>query len=154
MNKTVIIYGSKHHGNTYKLVEAIANEYGVDLIDAEEQQSADLSEYDYIGFASGIDFGRFYVSVEEFIKNNLPENKNVFFIYTCAKINTRFVDSVKSEAILKGANLMGEYGCKGYNTYGPWKMIGGMNKNHPDENEINEVLSFFKGIFEKEADVN
>ena len=32
--KTVIIYASVHHNNTKKIVDAIADEYGVDIIDA------------------------------------------------------------------------------------------------------------------------
>lgn len=31
---------------------------------------------------------------------------------------------------------LGSYGCKGYDTYGPFGLIGGINKNHPDDQEI------------------
>ena len=51
MEKAVIIYTSTHHGSTKKLAEAIANQYGIHLIDATKQRSADLSAYDLIGFA-------------------------------------------------------------------------------------------------------
>ena len=144
MKKTVIIYASTHHGSTFKLVEAIADKYDITLIDATTQSEADLSEFDLIGFASGIDFGKFYDSVEQFLTNNLPENKQVFFLYTCAKTSNSFTSSVKEKALMKGAEVLGEYGCKGYNTYGPWKLIGGMNKNHPDSDEINGAVQFFE----------
>ena len=52
--KTAIIYVSIHHGNTKKVVDAIASEYEVDLIDAAQVEMANLAEYDLIGFASGI----------------------------------------------------------------------------------------------------
>ena len=109
----------------------------------------DLSTYDFIGFASGIDFGRFYPSVEQFLKDNLPKNKKVFFLYTCAKKNTKFTEYIKKEAIDKGAVIMGEYGCRGYNTYGPWKLIGGMNKNHPSQEELEEAICFYESILNK-----
>lgn len=32
--KTVIIYASTHHKNTYKLVKAISDKHNVDIIDA------------------------------------------------------------------------------------------------------------------------
>ena len=54
--KTVIVYASIHNGNTKKLVEKIAEECKVDLIDAVQQPKADLSDYNRIGFASGIYF--------------------------------------------------------------------------------------------------
>ena len=146
MNKAVIIYASTHHGNTLKLVEAIADKYDIEKIDATKHQQTDLSGYDLIGFASGIDFGRFYDSVEQFLEKNLPENKRVFFIYTCAKISNRFTDSIKAAATQKGAIILGEYGCKGFNTYGPWKLIGGMNKNHPSKDELENCVAFFESL--------
>ena len=52
--KSVIIYASTHHGNTKKVVEAIASKCDVELIDATRVHEKNLSEYDLIGFASGI----------------------------------------------------------------------------------------------------
>ena len=155
MDKVVIIYASTHHGSTKKLVEAIAEKYDIAQIDATKQQQADLSGYDLIGFASGIDFGRFYDSVEQFLEKNLPEGKRVFFLYTCAKVSDRFTKSAKAAAMKKGAVILEEYGCKGFNTYGPWKMIGGMNKNHPSAEERSEAVRFFESLLvSRELDRN
>lgn len=144
--KTVIVYASAHHGNTYKLVKGIADQYPVDLIDAAQQSSANLQEYDVIGFASGIDFGKFYETIEKFAMENLPAEKKVFFLYTCAKDRKGFTDSMKEIAAQKKSVLLGEYGCKGFNTYGPWKIIGGMNKNHPTDKEIHQAVQFYQTI--------
>lgn len=143
--KTVIVYASTHHGNTFRLVKAIADKYPVDIIDATQQSKADLQDYDLIGFASGIDFGKFYSSVEKFAEENLPMGKQVFFIYTCAQDRKGFTNSMQVIATEKNAEIIGEYGCKGFNTYGPWKVIGGMNKNHPNDNEIAQAVEFFSG---------
>ena len=105
--------------------------------------------YDTIGFASGIDFGKFYSSVEKFLENNLPENKKVFFIFTCARVSARFTSTIKEKAKKKNAQIIGEFGCKGYNTYGPWKIVGGMNKNHPSDKELKSVIQFFHSIARK-----
>ena len=148
MAKAVIIYASTHHGNTRKLVEAIARKYAVDLIDAATQQQADLSGYDLTGFASGIDFGTFYRPVEQFLAQNLPENKRVFFLYTCARVNPRFTKTIREKALEKHAVILGEYGCRGFNTYGPWKLIGGMNKQHPDVQELEAAVRFFGSLQE------
>ena len=146
MDKAVIIYASTHHGSTRKLIEAIADRYDVHLIDATQQHSADLSAYDLIGFASGIDFGKFYESVEQFLEKNLPENKRVFFLYTCARVSDRFAETIKTAARRKGAVILGEYGCRGFNTYGPWKVIGGMNKGHPSAEELQGAVRFFESL--------
>ena len=144
MKKTVIIYASTHHGNTRKLIEAISEKYQIDIIDATEQKFANLSEYDLIGFASGIDFGKFYDAVEQFLKDNLPENKAVFFMYTCARDDKDFTYTMRTEAMKRHALLMGEDGCRGYNTYGAWKVIGGMNKHHPTKKELDGAVQFYE----------
>ena len=144
--KTVIIYASTHHKNTYKLVKAISNKHNIDLIDATKQSAADLQSYDVIGFASGIDFGKFYEVVENFARYHLPFKKQVFFLYTCAMDRKGFTDSIREIAAQKEAVVLGEYGCKGYNTYGPWKVIGGMNKKHPTQEEIASAVTFFENL--------
>lgn len=141
--KTIIVYASKHQGNTYKLAKAISEKYEIAMIDATKEAIVNLQEYDVIGFASGIDFGKFYESIENFAKNNLPRKKKVFFLYTCAMERKGFTNSMKEIVIEKEAIILGEYGCKGYNTYGPWKLIGGMNKKHPTKAEIMSAVEFF-----------
>ena len=80
--KTAIVYYSKHHGNTKKLLDAIAAENEVTLIDVTEQPSADLSGYDRIGFASGIYYNSFAKQLLSFAQDCLPEKKDVFYLFT------------------------------------------------------------------------
>ena len=147
MKKKIIIFASKHHNNTYKLVKAISDKYEITTIDATKETFADLTEYDTIGFASGIDFGKFYEEIENFAEANLPIKKEVFFLYTCAMERKGFTNSIREIALKKDAIILGEYGCKGYNTYGPWKVIGGMNKKHPTEVEVKSAVEFFDKIY-------
>lgn len=44
--KTAIVYASTHHGNTKKLLDAIAAAYEVDLIDAVKIPGKGLNRYD------------------------------------------------------------------------------------------------------------
>ena len=146
MKRAVIVYASKHHGNTYKLAKAISDKYEVAMIDAMKETYVDIQEYNLIGFASGIDFGKFYLEIENFARENLPLQKEVFFLYTCAMDREGFTDSIKEIALKKDAVILGEYGCRGYNTYGPWKLIGGMNKSHPTENELQKCVNFYEKL--------
>ncbi|MDD7612301.1 MAG: hypothetical protein PUJ82_15435, partial [Spirochaetales bacterium] len=34
----------------------------------------------------------------------------------------------------------------GYDTWGPFKLIGGKNKNHPDENDIKNAIQFYENL--------
>ena len=65
-----------------KLLDEIARKFDVTLIDAVETDSADLTEYDVIGFASGIYYSKFHKSVLQFAEQHLPRMKKAFFIYT------------------------------------------------------------------------
>ena len=46
--KTAIVYASVHHGNTKKIVDEIAKDQNVDLVDATQVKEKDLSGYDAI----------------------------------------------------------------------------------------------------------
>nr|WP_330379432.1 hypothetical protein [Butyrivibrio sp. AE2032] len=35
---------------------------------------------------------------------------------------------------------------KGYDTYGPFKLVGGIQKGHPTEDEIAEAVEFYKNL--------
>ena len=85
-------------------------------------------------------------TLDNFAKNNMQIKKKVFFLYTCAMDRDGFTDSIKEIALEKEAVILGEYGCKGYNTYGPWKVIGGMNKKHPNEAEVESAVEFFNKL--------
>ena len=80
--KAVICYYSRHHGNTRKVLEAMAEEGEVDLVDVTTRQSVRLEEYDCVGFASGIYGFEFQKAVVEFARQYLPQGKPVFFVYT------------------------------------------------------------------------
>ena len=58
--KSIIIYESTHHGNTKKLVDAVAKKHNAETVSIEKAESIDLSVYDIIGLAAGIAFGKFY----------------------------------------------------------------------------------------------
>lgn len=144
--KIAIVYYSKHHNNTKKLIDAIAEKYDADLYDVTNTKSADLSEYDLIGFASGIYYQTYQKSVLSFAEKNLPEGKKVFFLYTCGIKRKNYTKDIADVAKSKNAIVCGSFGCKGYDTFGPFKIVGGIAKKHPDEEDIVACLKFFDGI--------
>ena len=144
--KTAVVYYSRHHGNTKKVLDAIAQRYDLTLIDAAEAANANLAEYDIIGFASGIYYSKFHKSVLEFAEKNLPEGKNVFFIYTYGPERSGYTASIAKVVGLKNANILGEYGCLGFNTFGPFKLIGGIAKGHPNTDDLDGAVKFFETL--------
>lgn len=146
--KTAIVYISAHHENTKKLVDSIAAANEVAVFDAAKEESIDLSNFDCIGFASGIVNGDFYPSLLSFMEGKLPSNKNVFFLYTCGMKRKGYTEKARNIAMNKECKILGEYGCLGFDTFGPLKMIGGIAKGHPTDSEIKEAVAFFTSIIE------
>lgn len=144
--KTAIVYYSKHHENTKKLLDAIAMQNEVTLIDVNKNPVTDLSEYDRIGFASGIYYSKFQKSVLAFAENHMPEGKETFFIYTYGAEKKGYTNAI-TEAVQKhNAKILGSFGCYGFNTFGPFKLIGGIAKGHPDSTDIQNALSFYRTL--------
>ena len=145
--KTAIAYYSQHHKNTKKLVDAIASRYDITVIDVTKIETFDLSGYDCIGFASGIYFSSFAKQVLSFAEENLPEGKNVFFMNTCGfQSPVIYFDAIRKIAKRKNCLELGAYQCLGYDTFGPFKMVGGIAKDHPNEEDINGAVLFYKSI--------
>ena len=140
--RKAIVYTSVHHGNTEKLVKRIAEECQVDLIDAIKQMNADLNDYDMIGFASGIYYSKFHKSILKFIEKNLAADKKVFLICTYGgSANFKSIEQILDK---KRSEVIGKFGCKGYDTFGPFKLVGGIAKGHPDEEDIKNAVEFVK----------
>ena len=146
--KTAIIYYSKHHENTKKLLDAIKKSSSdeIQLIDVTAAKSVDLSSYDMIGFASGIYYSKFEKRVLAFAKEHLPKGKDVFFIYTYGAEKKGYTKAIREAIANKDANILGEYGCFGFDTFGPFKLIGGIAKNHPTADEIIGAVGFYNNL--------
>lgn len=144
---TVLVYYSEHHGNTKKLLEAIAAaDSSVALIDVTKQLDTDLSSFDRIGFASGIYFSSFAKQIISFADAYLPDNKDVFYIYTHGAPKGGFLKGIREIAAKRNCRKLGKYHCLGYDTFGPFKLVGGIAKGHPTEEEIQAAVRFYQAL--------
>lgn len=143
---TAIVYYSKHHGNTKKLLNVIAEKHPVTLIDVTAQPDADLSGYERIGFASGIYYSAFAKQIISFANAHLPERKDVFYIYTHGAPKGDFLKAMREIADKKHCREIGEYRCQGLDTFGPFKLVGGIAKGHPTEEEIKGAVTFYQQL--------
>ncbi len=144
--KTAIVYYSRHHGNTKKLLDAIAQKHAVTLIDAAETAAPALEGFDRIGFASGIYYSKFHKSVLKIAENALPDGREVFFLYTYGAKKEGYTASITHAVQSHHPKILGEYGCFGFNTFGPFKLIGGIAKGHPDADELRGAIRFYEEL--------
>ncbi len=145
--KTAIVYYSQHHGNTKKILDAIAAaDDSVTLIDVTAAPEADLSGYDRIGFASGIYYSSFARQVLQFASVNLPAQKDVFFLATCGSPQKNYFNAIRKVSKDKQCRELGSHLCLGFDTFGPFKLVGGIRKGHPTEEEIRAAVEFYRGL--------
>ena len=109
-------------------------------------KTAALDDFDVIGIASGISFGKYYPQVLTFLERNLPDNKKVFFIHTAGDPREAHNAAAKAITDAHGCEDLGTYCCKGFDTYGPFKLFGGIAKGHPTNAEINAAVEFYTKI--------
>ena len=114
--RTAIVYYSQHHGNTKKLLDAISD--------------ADITVT--------------LINAAEKIEVDLRDY--VFFIATCGSPRKNYFDGIKQLAKSRDCTDLGSYLCTGFDTFGPFKLIGGLKKGHPTEEEIQGAVDFYNGL--------
>ncbi|MCI6640350.1 MAG: flavodoxin family protein [Pygmaiobacter massiliensis] len=144
--KIAICYYSRHHGNTLKVLQAMAINSQADLIDVTARQTVRLEQYDCIGFASGIYGFEFHKAVAQFAQQYLPFGKAVFFVYTYGGAKGNGPKAIQEIAQKKNCVVLGEFSCKGHDTFGPFKLVGGIAKGHPNRDDLQNARNFFSQL--------
>lgn len=137
---------SVHKGNTKKVVESIANVLNADIVNVVNGEKVDLSLYDNVIIASGVYFSKMHKSMMPYLKALDLKGKNCYLLLTTGSKSDypkKISDSLSKEL---GIEIKSSFQCLGYDTYGPFKLIGGINKNRPNEADLNEAISWAKTI--------
>ena len=145
--KTLIVHNSIHNKNTEKIAKAMADELDAELIKPLQIDQYNLEEYDLIGLGSGIYFGKHHVSILKLadeLKN--VENKR-FFIFSTSGMGPGFFNNFNRELEgklkSKKVSLVGNFNCRGFRAV---KHIGVINKEHPDEKDVESARQFANGL--------
>lgn len=144
MLRTLIIYSSVHHGNTEKVAKVIAETLHCEMLKAETVDAGDiLKNYDLIGFGSGIYAGKFHKSMFDLIDllPNMPLTKA--FVFSTSGIGKKsYNKQMKSKLEEKTFKIIGDFACRGFDTFGPFKFIGGLAKGRPNLHDLHVAKTF------------
>ena len=146
--KSLIVLYSYHHNNTEKIAIAIAKIISAEIKKPQEVNLDELSNYDLIGFGSGIYGEDLHKYIHELI-DKLPQviKKKAFIFSTSAlaeKKNNH--KNIRQKLQAKGYVIIDEFNCKGFNTNSFMKYLGGMNKGRPNDKDIKNAVDFAKRI--------
>lgn len=146
--KTLIIYMSLG-GNTKNIAQAMADAIGADIINSQDVDADNISQYELIGFGSGIYAGKHHQDLFDLMpKLKINQNAQAFIFSTSGAPENEMEKNhlaLKKAIALKGMKLAGEFNCPGQGSWGIFKFIG-FNKNRPNQQDIQNAKEFIKKI--------
>lgn len=152
--QALIVYRSRHRGNTEKVAEAMAKVLGAEMKKPEKINPSDLEKYDLIGFGSGIYFRKHGEKLLEFVES-LPEmkDKKAFIISTSGlpriPLLHEFEGPLRERLKKKGFEILDSFDCRGVDYYSLFKYIGGIHKGKPDEEDLEDARKFAEELLER-----
>ncbi|TXT67245.1 MAG: Flavodoxin [Promethearchaeota archaeon] len=149
--KILITYFSQT-GNTERVAksfkEALA-EHEVDINPIAQQKPDELSDYDFLILGSGIYAGKIHKSVENLIKKaeRLPPKVALFNTHSSISAYQHGFKRVKQRLEVLGAELIGEWDCRGENIGVPEQIIEQRLANLPpdERKKAEEDIEELKG---------
>ena len=148
--KILVVVESSHQGNTLSLANAMAEVSPVTVVKAADAPKYDFHDYDIVGFGSGIYFGKHDKGLMECADKLCGKDTCAFVFSTSGtgeadKNNSALVELLKK----KGATVLGSFGCKGLDKFFVFKLMGGISKGHPDEQDLKNAQSFITDVMKK-----
>ena len=147
--KTLIVYTSVHHQNTEKVAEVMAAELEADLTPTGNAKPETLAAYDLIGFGSGIYFGKHHKTLLRFVETLPHVAQKQVFVFSTSGDGKMHHAALREKLVNKGFVIVDEFCCRGWDTVGPLKLFGGINKGRPDENDLAGARAFAQGLKNK-----
>lgn len=146
--RAAIVCKSPHHGNTMIVAEVIAGVLQAAILAPDDLPVQGLSHYDVLGWGSGIYFGRHHKELLRLADATVEFPKHAFVFSTAGSpwLQRIWHRALKRRLMAKGCKIVGEFSCKGWDTVGPLRWIGGVNRSHPDAHDLARAAAFAHGI--------
>lgn len=150
MYKVLCVLESSHQGNTKKIVDSLKKVCNLDIVSVDEVSAVKLRNYDLVGFASGIYFLKHDKKIINFVSSLCDKPADTFILSTAGSKNMKRNHKVlRNILIQRNKNILGEFSCLGIDKFGPFKLIGGINKTHPNEEDLRNAQEFMKEMINK-----
>jgi flavodoxin len=153
--KSLIICVSTSHGNTRRAADRMAQVLDAEVVEPESVDPKTLPEYDLVGFGSGIYFNAVHTRLRNFVRG-LPDVDGVqaftFFTSGARELPlARYSKPMRKQLASKGFRVVGSFSCRGWDTVGPFGLVGGINKGRPDHHDLDRAAKFATRLRERVA---
>jgi flavodoxin len=149
--KSLLVLYSYHHNNTQKVAEVIAKILNAKIKTPQQINPEELLGYELVGFGSGIYGEKHHRSLLD-LADRLPEGSGgrAFLFSTAALTGKAKVakdhSSLRGKLESRGYAIVGEFGCKGFNTNSFMKYLGGMNRGRPNSEDLKNAEEFARTL--------
>ncbi|MFI9403443.1 flavodoxin family protein [Nocardia sp. NPDC052316] len=147
--KAIIVCTSVSHGNTKKIADVMGQVLQARVVDPQHIDAAELAGYDLVGFGSGIFLGSFHAQLREFVES-LPEQRSTAFVFASSGFPDagmqRFSRPMVRLLEQKGFEVADTFSCRAFDTYAPFKLVGGIRKGRPDAADLAAARTFAEGL--------
>lgn len=145
--KCLVVYDTIT-GNTTPIAKAIAGVLKAKLVRCGKCRIKQIEKCDLVGFGSGIYAMKHHKNLLKLVDKLPKTEKKAFVFSTAGSPILRFVWHIqlKQKLMNKGFEIIGDFSCKGFDNFGPFKLVGGLNKGHPNKQDILKAREFARKI--------
>ncbi len=153
--KSLIVCVSKSHGNTRRVADRMAEVLGAEVVEPESADPEKFREYDLVGFGSGIYYMAFDARLRDLIRR-LPQVDGVrAFIFFTSGARTlplvNYTTPTRKALSARGFEVLDSFSCRGFDTVGPFGLIGGINRGRPDDRDLDRAAAFAQHLHKRIA---
>lgn len=137
-----------HRGNTRRIADAFANVLNADVFRLEDVTVEDLARYALVGFGSGIYYGRHHRSLLAFAETTGGDARPAFIFSTAGLsfLSVVWHRPLRQRLRGRGWQVLDEFTCPGWDSWGPLRLIGGLNRRRPDERDLDQARAFARNL--------
>ena len=142
MMKTAILFYPFCKEDVRKLQKAfIDNNITADIYDV-SKSVPDLSRYQRLGIVTGIYALEKKNAMIKYLQDNLPYEKEIFVVYTYGVYRAGYNQELHKLLAERRSIYLGEYGCLGFSSFGPFKVAGNALESAELEQELKKCAKF------------
>ena len=144
--KSLIICVSVSNGNTRRVADRMAEVLGAEVVEPEAVDVETLGDYDLVGFGSGVYYFAVHPRLRELVRR-LPagDGVRVFTFFTSGGRELPLLGygrRIRRELAAKGFTVLDSFSCRGLDTAGPLRLVGGVNKGRPNKRDLDRAAAF------------
>ena len=144
---SLVFCKSIHHGNTARVAGAVCSVLGCEFVDPDAVPAVIPAGCGLLGIGSGVYYCRMHPALFAWLRKlpDAPAGTTPAFIFSTSGLPflaDLWHRPLRRLLARKGFDVLAEFACRGFDTWGPLWRTGGRNRTHPDEHDLERAGAF------------